>query len=71
MIRIPLWPGVRVSIGGHPNPMAIRVELNYYGRPNPTTRVSRWLSWPGFALLAIRYDPHPKTTPDTSDEEQS
>lgn len=52
MIRIPVWPGVRITIGGAPNPHAVRVTLALGKR----ARVVRLVSKRGWMLLLVSYD---------------
>lgn len=52
-MRIPIWPGVRLSVWEKQNHEALRVTM-----PNTTMRepVRRVLSKRGWALLLVRYD---------------
>lgn len=52
-MRIPLWPGVRLSVWEKQNPQALQVSM-----PNTRMRgpVRRVLSKRGWALLLVRYD---------------
>jgi hypothetical protein len=54
-LRVPIWPGVRLSIGGSPKPEAVRVVL---GGPRPPAeqRTVRLISKRGWMLLLVSYD---------------
>jgi hypothetical protein len=52
-MRIPIWPGVRLSMWEPQNPDAVKVTMACYYKP---FRVTRVLSKRGWALLLIRYD---------------
>ncbi|ARX81496.1 hypothetical protein SMD44_00894 [Streptomyces alboflavus] len=52
-MRIPIWPGVRLSVWEPQNPEAVHVRLANYWKPFPVRRV---LSKRGWMILWIRYD---------------
>lgn len=72
-LRFPIWPGVRLRIGGTPKPEAVRVVL---GGPWPPAdqRTINLVSKRGWMLLLVRYDwrsgmPEPSTVRVIRDEE--
>lgn len=50
-MKIPYWPGHRLTVGGRLNPEAVRVHMI-----GVEPRVSRLLSWPGGLIVIARYD---------------
>ncbi|WP_331764774.1 hypothetical protein [Streptomyces sp. NBC_01238] len=52
-MRIPIWPGVRLSVWEPQNPDAVKVTMACYYKPFKVTRV---LSKRGWLVLLIRYD---------------
>jgi hypothetical protein len=52
-MRIPIWPGVRLSVWEKQNPDAVKVTL---ARSKPYEPVRRVLSSRGWMLLWVRYD---------------
>lgn len=52
-MRIPVWPGVRLSVWEKQNPEAVKVTL---ARGKPYDPMRRVLSMRGWMLLFIRYD---------------
>lgn len=52
-MRIPIWPGVRLSVWEPQNPDAVKVTMANYYKPFPVRRV---LSKRGWMLLLVRYD---------------
>lgn len=52
-MRIPIWPGVRLSVWEKQDPQAVKVTL---ARSKPYAPVRRVLSAPGWMLLWVRYD---------------
>ena len=52
-MRLPYWPGHKLTIGGTIGPDVVGLTMN--GRDIP--EVKRLVSWPGFALIAVRYEP--------------
>ena len=57
MIRIPYWPGRRLTLGGRPQPAAVTVQL-----PDRPAQVTRLASAPGWMVLAVRYNTGPPPT---------
>jgi hypothetical protein len=55
VIRIPVWPGIQLAIGGEPNPAAVKVT---FGGPYEKLehRTVRLVSKRGWMLLLVRYD---------------
>jgi len=55
VIRVPVWPGVRLTFGGPPNPQAVKVA---FGAPYEAQvpRTVRLVSKRGWMLLLVRYD---------------
>lgn len=53
MMRIPIWPGIRLSVWEKQNPDAVQVRLPYAQPRQPLRRV---LSKRGWMLLLVRYD---------------
>lgn len=51
-MRIPMWPGVRLTVWERQNPEAVKVTLAF-AKPYPVRRV---LSMRGWILLLVRYD---------------
>jgi hypothetical protein len=51
-MRIPIWPGIRLSIWEKQNPDAMKVEIACYYKPIKVTRVASKRGW---ALLLVRY----------------
>lgn len=51
-MRIPYGRSRAVTIGGRMHPEAVKVELPLSIRP----RVRRLLSWPGAAVILVRYE---------------
>jgi hypothetical protein len=51
-MRIPIWPGIRLSIWEPQNPAAVNVTLPFNRQP-PTVR--RVLSMRGWMILLVRY----------------
>lgn len=52
-MRIPIWPGVRLSVWEEQNPEAVQITMALYYKP---LRVRRVLSMRGWALFGVRYD---------------
>lgn len=53
-LRIPIWPGIRLTFGGAPQPEAVRVVL---GGPRPVEPSTvRIVSKRGWMVLLVRYD---------------
>jgi hypothetical protein len=52
-MRIPIWPGIRLSVWEPQNPAAVNVTLAFKRQP-PTVR--RVLSMRGWMILLVRYD---------------
>lgn len=52
-MRIPYWPGHKLTIGGTIGPDVVGLTMN--GRD--IREVKRLVSWPGFALIVARYEP--------------
>ena len=52
-MRIPIWPGVRLSVWEPQNPDAMGVTAPHIHTP---LRVQRVASKRGWALLLVRYD---------------
>lgn len=52
-MRIPIWPGIRLSIWEPQDPDAVKVTLAFIRKP-PTVR--RVLSMRGWMILLVRYD---------------
>lgn len=52
-MRIPLWPGVRLSVWEKQNPDAAKVTLAHSKPYEPVRRV---LSMPGWMILLVRYN---------------
>jgi hypothetical protein len=52
-MRIPIWPGVRLSVWEKQNPEAVQVTMACYYNPLKVTRVASKRGW---ALLLVRYD---------------
>ncbi|MGW2384335.1 hypothetical protein [Streptomyces sp. NPDC001658] len=52
-MRIPIWPGVRLSVWVKQNPDAVRVVMPSYHKP---FTVRRALSKRGWMFLYVRYD---------------
>lgn len=67
-MRIPLWPGVRLSVWEKQNPKAVQVTL---ARGEPYDPVRRVLSVPGWMLLLIRYDWKDRSLPPAADPAKS
>lgn len=55
MIRVPVWPGVHVALGGEPDSAAVRVTFGgpYEKLQHHTVRL---VSKRGWMLLLVRYD---------------
>lgn len=67
-MRIPIWPGLRLTVWEKQNPEAVKIRL---ARSVPYEPVRRVLSMPGWMLLLVRYDhkdysPPPEADPATS-----
>jgi hypothetical protein len=52
-MRIPIWPGVRLSLLEKQNPEAVQVKLACYYKPVKVTRVASMRGW---MLLFVPYD---------------
>lgn len=52
-MRVPIWPGVRLSVWEPQNPDAVEVTMACYYNP---IKVTRALSLRGWALLLLRYN---------------
>lgn len=52
-MRIPIWPGVRLSVWEPQNPDALSVNMPLYRNP---IRVTRVLSKRGWCVLLVRYN---------------
>lgn len=52
-MRIPIWPGIRLSVGEPQNPDAVKVVTPFVTPYQPIRRV---LSKRGWMLLLVRYD---------------
>jgi hypothetical protein len=52
-MRIPLWPGLRLSVWERQNPDAVKVTM---ARSKPYQPIRRVLSMRGWMLLWVRYD---------------
>ena len=52
MIRIPYWPGKKISFGGPVDPQVIKLELPLVESGLKARRV---VSWPGFLLVSGTY----------------
>jgi hypothetical protein len=63
-VRIPLWPGLRLSVWERQNPDAVKVVMTFNSPRQPIRRV---LSMRGWMILLVRYDwrrphfPEPKS----------
>jgi hypothetical protein len=53
-MRIPVWPGTRISIWEKQDPDAVQVTMKVWVVKN--VRVRRALSMPGWMILFVRYD---------------
>lgn len=67
-MRIPIWPGVRLSVWEKQNPEAVQVRLPYAQPEQPVRRV---LSVPGWMLLLVRYDRKDHSPPPAADPAKS
>jgi hypothetical protein len=67
-MRIPIWPGIRLSIWEPQNPDAVNVTLAF-NRQSPTVR--RVLSMRGWMILLVRYDWRDTGQYATADSEQA
>ncbi|MEW2393138.1 hypothetical protein AB0933_32735 [Streptomyces venezuelae] len=66
-MRIPIWPGLRLSVWEKQNPEAVNIRL---ARSAPYEPVRRVLSMRGWMLLLVRYDwkdQSPPPAPDPAD----
>lgn len=52
-MRIPIWPGVRLSVWERQDPEAVSVRLAAYYKPPAVRRVASKRGW---MLLLVRYD---------------
>lgn len=53
-LRVPIWPGIRLTFGGQPKPEAVRV---LFGGPRPVeSSAVRIVSKRGWMVLLVRYD---------------
>ncbi len=67
-MRVPIWPGVRLSVWERQNPDAVRVVL---ARSTPYEPVRRVLSARGWMVLWVRYDWRDHSLPAAPDLAQS
>lgn len=63
-MRVPLWPGVRLSVWEKQNPDAVKVTL---ARSKPYEPIRRVLSFRGWMLLWVRYDWRDNSHPEVPD----
>jgi hypothetical protein len=63
-MRIPIWPGVRLSVWERQNPEAVQVRLHWYHKPFTVRRV---LSKRGWMILLVRYDWRDRGRPEPED----
>lgn len=67
-MRVPIWPGVRLSVWEQQNPDAVKVTL---ARSTPKEPVRRVLSMRGWMLLWVRYDWKDYSPPAADDPSKS
>lgn len=67
-MRIPIWPGVRLSVWEKQNPEAVQIRL---ARSAPYEPVRRVLSMRGWMLLMVRYDWRDHSLPPAEDPAKS